>query len=106
MESVQQQVDNMINENRVMVFSKSYCPYCRSTKQTLDGLKAEYCLLELDQEENGASIQDYLESKTGQRTVPNIFIAAKHVGGNADLQAAHKSGELKSRLQASGAIKA
>lgn len=34
----------------VVVFSKSYCPYCRATKQTLDGLKVEYDLLELDQE--------------------------------------------------------
>lgn len=32
-----------------VVFSKSYCPYCRQTKKTLDDLNAVYELLELDQ---------------------------------------------------------
>lgn len=30
----------------------------------------------LDQRNDGSAIQDYLEEKTGQRTVPNIFIGA------------------------------
>ncbi|KJZ77251.1 hypothetical protein HIM_03572 [Hirsutella minnesotensis 3608] len=77
-----------------------------STKQALDGLKAEYTLLELDQETDGSAMQDALEEITGQRTVPNVFIAKKHIGGNSDIQALHKSGELKSKLQAAGAIKA
>lgn len=33
----------------VVVFSKSYCPYCRQTKKTLDDLNTVYELLELDQ---------------------------------------------------------
>jgi thiol-disulfide isomerase/thioredoxin len=32
-----------------VVFSKSYCPYCKQTKKTLDDLNAEYELLELDE---------------------------------------------------------
>lgn len=33
----------------VVVFSKSYCPYCKQTKKALDELNAEYELLELDE---------------------------------------------------------
>lgn len=32
--------------------------------------------IRLDQHKDGSAIQDYLEEKTGQRTVPNIFIGA------------------------------
>jgi glutaredoxin 3 len=32
--------------------------------------------------ENGAAIQNYLFEKTGQKTVPNIFIGSQHIGGN------------------------
>lgn len=52
--------------------------------------------------EDGAALQDALEGITGQRSVPNIFIGQKHIGGNSDLQA--KRGELDGLLQAAGAI--
>lgn len=39
---------------------------------------------------------------TGQRSVPNIFIDKKHIGGNSDLQA--KKSELPSLLKAAKAI--
>jgi hypothetical protein len=37
--------------------------------------------LRLDQAPDGGEIQNYLREKTGQSTVPNIFINKKHVGG-------------------------
>ena len=52
--------------------------------------------------EDGAALQDALEGITGQRSVPNIFISQKHIGGNSDLQA--KRSELDGLLQAAGAI--
>jgi len=44
-------------------------------------------LNEMNNPSDGSMIQQYLATKTGQRTVPNIFINSKHVGGNSDLQA-------------------
>lgn len=49
--------------------------------------------------EHGAEIQDYLHEKTGQRTVPNIFVAQQHVGGSDDLQKAKDSGKLQTLLE-------
>ena len=59
----------------------------------------EYLLLSTD---DGAAIQDALEELTSQRTVPNIFIGKKFIGGNSDLQA--KKTELPSLLKAAGAV--
>jgi glutaredoxin 3 len=54
--------------------------------------------------EDGAALQDALEDITGQRSVPNIFIEQKHIGGNSDLQA--KKGQLDDLLRSAGAIEA
>lgn len=53
---------------------------------------------ELDQMPNGADIQSALLDMTGQRTVPNVFVNKAHVGGNDNVQAAAKSGELQKML--------
>lgn len=84
------------------MFSKSYCPYCNSTKKLLNEAGAKYYAIELDQVDDGNDIQAALQEISGQRTVPNIFIAKKHIGGNSDLQA--KKSELKSLLTAAGAL--
>ena len=52
--------------------------------------------------EDGSAIQSVLADLTGQTTVPNIFIAKKHIGGNSDLQA-KKSG-LANLLKEAGAV--
>lgn len=49
--------------------------------------------------ELGSAIQQYLQEKTGQRTVPNIFINEQHIGGCDDLMKLNGSGELKKLLQ-------
>mmetsp|Transcript_44429 Transcript_44429/g.65939 ORF Transcript_44429/g.65939 Transcript_44429/m.65939 type:complete len:112 (-) Transcript_44429:105-440(-) len=84
----------------VVIFSKSYCPYCRKTKElfaTNYGSK-DIKVHELDQMPNGDAIQASLLSITGQRTVPNVWVKNQHVGGNDDTQAAFRSGKLKDML--------
>lgn len=44
-------------------------------------------------------MQAYLQDKTGQRTVPNIFINQTHLGGCSDLLDAQKSGKLQKLIQ-------
>lgn len=44
-------------------------------------------------------LQAYLQEKTSQRTVPNIFINQKHLGGCSDLLDAQKSGKLQQLLK-------
>ena len=68
-----------------MVFSKSYCPYCQKSKDTLTKGGVEFKALDLDLVSDGNDIQSELLKMTGQRTVPNTFIGGQHVGGNDDL---------------------
>ena len=56
-------------------------------------------ILYRDQMENGAEIQSALLDISGQRTVPNVFIKGKHLGGNDDTQAAARSGKLEEMLK-------
>jgi len=70
-----------IAQNKVMVFSKTYCPYCSKAKDALTKLKVPFETYELDVRADGADIQTALQELTGQRTVPNIFVNQQHVGG-------------------------
>ncbi|KAJ8074386.1 Glutaredoxin [Marasmius tenuissimus] len=90
-------VETAIQENRVLVFSKSYCPYCQSTKHLFRSNfpDAPAKVIELDRLAEGSAIQAYLLERTGQRTVPNIFVNQQHVGGNDSARAMHKTGELE-----------
>ena len=62
-------------------------------------LDVKYSALEIDQKDNGPEIQDALKDLTGQRTVPNVFIKGKHLGGNDDTQKANKDGSLLKMLE-------
>lgn len=89
-----------IAKNKIVIFSKSYCPYCDRTKALFKELKVDGTVIyELDNMKNGPDIQAALLEMTGQRTVPNVFIKGKHVGGNDKVQEANKSGKLKVLLQ-------
>ncbi|KAN0114701.1 putative glutaredoxin Grx1 [Hyaloscypha variabilis] len=94
--------EQIIDENAVAVFSKSYCPYCKATKSLLTELGAKFYTIELDQVDDGAAIQDALEQINGQRSVPNIYIKKQHIGGNSDLQA--KKSQLPELLKDAGAL--
>lgn len=121
MSAAKVKAQNIIDENAVVVFSKSYCPYCKASKALLSEKGAKYYLLELDQIgectvnvsavrfsadsillDDGAAIQDALAEITSQRSVPNIFINHQHIGGNSDLQG--KKGELDTLLKDANAI--
>ncbi|KAI5209578.1 hypothetical protein E4T39_00926 [Aureobasidium subglaciale] len=126
MSSAKAKAQNIIDQNGVAVFSKSYCPYCKATKELLSKSGAKFYALELDQigklaalpvvsahrnptanksfhADDGADIQNALAEMTSQRSVPNIFINKQHIGGNSDLQALKKD-DLKSKLTAASAL--
>ncbi|KAL4941707.1 hypothetical protein BDV06DRAFT_222845 [Aspergillus oleicola] len=102
MSAAKTKAQKIIDENGVVVFSKSYCPYCKASKSLLSELGAKYYALELDHENDGAAIQDALQEISGQRTVPNIYISQKHIGGNSDLQGI--KGDLPGLLKGADAL--
>ncbi|XP_037083482.1 glutaredoxin-1-like [Pollicipes pollicipes] len=95
---VKQAVDKLIKSNKVMMFSKSSCPYCRMAKQVFNEIGENFGLVELDQHEDGSSMQDYLGQLTGARTVPRVFIRGQCIGGGSETQSLYRSGQLKTML--------
>lgn len=94
-----------IDSDVVFVASKSYCPYCAKAKALLSSYDVVHInIIELDEMNDGKELQDALYEITGQRTVPNIFIGGKHIGGNSDLQALNSQGKLKGILTDAGAF--
>ncbi|KAG5417988.1 hypothetical protein I9W82_004316 [Candida metapsilosis] len=91
-------VESTIESSKILVYSKTYCPYCTATKDLLNKYGVDYKLIELNTTSDGGDVQRALHEISGQRTVPNIFINGKHIGGNSDLQALESRGQLKDLL--------
>merc|ERR1711862_504158 len=74
---LQTKIQAMIDDNKVMVFSKSYCPFAKQTKDLFKAKSIDAKIYELDQEADGADIQNKLKEMSGQSTVPNVYINGK-----------------------------
>ncbi|CAG9111910.1 hypothetical protein JYU34_001670 [Plutella xylostella] len=95
---IQHFIKEAIAGDKVVVFSKSYCPYCKLAKDVFSKVKQPIKVIELDERDDGSVIQEQLSSITGFRTVPQVFINGNCVGGGSDVKALHESGKLESML--------
>jgi len=92
-------VESEIESNDVVVFSKSYCPFCTKTKELFTSMNVEFKVHELDEMgDDGPELQMSLYKKTNQKSVPNVFVKQQHIGGNDDTQAAAKEGKIQELL--------
>ncbi|KAF9432057.1 thioredoxin reductase [Entomortierella beljakovae] len=91
-------IRNSIAQNPVMIFSKSYCPYCLQVKELFEDNYVPYKALEIDEHDQGTEIQEALKRISKQSTVPNVYIKGNHVGGCDATIAANESGLLKQYL--------
>ncbi|PBL03975.1 glutaredoxin [Armillaria gallica] len=100
--SVKNFVEDTITSHKITVFSKSYCPYCRRAKTLFKDKypDADIGVIELDERDDGSDIQEYLRQKTGQSSVPNIFINQQHIGGCDDTMSLQNSGKLAGLIAA------
>jgi len=99
-QAVQDMIDDLIKNNKVVMFSKSYCPFCNEIKELFNNLGIKFHAVELDLREDGSEIQAGLLEKTGQKTVPNTFINGAHVGGCDDTKKLHAEDKLLSMVNA------
>ena len=84
-----QELESRINQSKVFVVSKQWCPFCQRLKLVLAKLGVQADVLELEDmnqhplvKDEGA-VLDYMLSRTGARSVPRLFIAGKFIGGCA-----------------------
>jgi glutaredoxin 3 len=82
----------------VTIYTTSYCPYCRAATALLHAKKVAFT--EVDVTDDDAARRDLVARSGGRRTVPQVFIDGKPVGGYDDLSALDRSGRLDELLRA------
>jgi glutaredoxin 3 len=76
----------------IVMYSTGWCPYCDRARALL--ARKGLTFREIKVDENPAEREAMLARSGGRRTVPQIFIGERHVGGFDDLYAIDRSGEL------------
>ena len=82
----------------VTMYSTGWCPYCERARSLLQRKGVTYSEVKVD--EDPAQRDTMLKRSGGRRTVPQIFIGDRHVGGSDDLAALESAGELDPLLSA------
>ncbi|KAF7818494.1 glutaredoxin-C5, chloroplastic [Senna tora] len=101
---LEETVKKTVDENPVVVYSKTWCSYSSEVKSLFKKLGVEPMVIELDEMgPQGPQLQKVLERLTGQHTVPNVFIGGKHIGGCTDTVKLYRKGELEPLLSEANA---
>jgi len=77
--------------SKVQIYTTNWCPYCTAAKALLDDKGVAYD--EIDATDPAARM-DMIQRAHGRRTVPQIFIGERHVGGYDDIVALERRGQL------------
>jgi glutaredoxin 3 len=76
----------------VTMYSTAFCGYCTRARALLD--RKGVSVNEIKVDEDPADRDAMLKRSGGRRTVPQIFIGERHIGGYDELSALDRSGEL------------
>lgn len=93
----------LITRTLVIIFSKSYCPYSKRAKSILltkYSFDPPPYVVELDEHPLGAKLQAKLGRLTGRKTVPNIMVNYKSVGGSDEIADLHARKTLIDKFKA------
>lgn len=77
--------------SNVLVYLKPTCPYCKKAIALLNSKGVKPTVIDIAA---NPGKRDEMIAKSGRTTVPQIFIAGKHVGGCDDLHRLEKTGML------------
>ena len=80
----------------VTMYSTRFCPYCIRARMLLESKNVDYTDIGVDAQ---PELRREMMEKSGRRTVPQIWIGDRHVGGYDDLAALERRGELDDLLQ-------
>jgi len=98
-------VKSQIDSTPILVVSKSGCNACIKAKQLLNQLAVTSgvapSIFEIDSYglRHKKAIMKHLSARTGVKTVPQIWINGRFVGGNDDIQQLHRAGQLSSLMR-------
>jgi len=81
---------------KIVLYTTSTCPYCVNAKKIFTQKKLQYTEIAIDTD---IAKRDEMMELTGRRTVPQIVINGKPIGGFDDLSALNASGQLDALLE-------
>ncbi len=81
--------------NNIEIYTKAYCPFCHRAKAVLDSKGLQYKEIDVYGDNK---LMDEMINRSKRRTVPQIFIDGKHIGGSDDLMRIKQTGELDKLL--------
>ncbi|KAG2486539.1 hypothetical protein HYH03_014840 [Edaphochlamys debaryana] len=95
-----------IASNKVLVYSKSSCSFCKKAKEALNQFLTpeQYTVIEIDKNPDLISVMEALLEITGNHTVPRVFINGRFLGGGDDTAKAAADGSLKKLLVDAGVL--
>lgn len=79
----------------VEMYTSRFCPYCIRAKRFFDNRGIPYREIDVD---NRAAIREEMITRSGRRTVPQIWIGDVHVGGFMDLWQMDQQNQLSTLL--------
>jgi glutaredoxin 3 len=80
----------------VTMYTKTYCPHSKHARELMRAKGVTFD--DIDVTEDESRFAEMVERSGGGRTVPQVFIGGRHVGGADDLDALDASGELDGML--------
>ena len=82
--------------SEILIYTKDYCGFCARAKALLTAKGADFTEIDTTQD---AGLQAEMVERSGRRTVPQVFIDGRHIGGYDDLAALDAAGELDALLR-------
>lgn len=76
---------------KVVMYTTPGCPYCLAARDLLQEKGVAYEEINVA---GNAALRQEMATRSGRRTVPQVFINDRHVGGYDDLDALERSGQL------------
>jgi glutaredoxin 3 len=84
----------------IVMYSTAWCGYCQRARNLFE--RKGVAVQEIKIDEDAAARTTMLQKSGGRRTVPQIFIGERHIGGYDELAALDRSGELDALLNKTG----
>ena len=85
-----------MTQTAVTLYVTDWCPYCQRAKSLLTQKNLVFSEINIDDD---AKSREEMIARSNRRTVPQIFVGDKHVGGCDDLFELDRSGELDRLIQ-------
>jgi glutaredoxin 3 len=85
-----------VTDPEIVMYSSGWCGYCQRARALLEHKGLPFREIDIEQD---AALRAEMIARSGKRSVPQIFIGSRHVGGFEELYALERQGGLDQSLR-------